>query len=76
MKAKATVSVDLDYRTHKKSKLNYIQKVLLRSNPDLSQLPRFLPQHHHVGVDEPESIYDHFSFDALNRVNNDSNGAI
>ena len=37
----------------------------------LCSIPGLLSEHHHVGVDQSESIDDDFSFDALNGVDDD-----
>ena len=49
------------------------------SNPEKVQprnSPRLLSEHHHVGVDQSESIDDDFSFDALNGVDDDGDGSV
>jgi hypothetical protein len=35
-----------------------------------------LTENHHVGVDEPESINDDLSFDALNGIDDDSDSSV
>ena len=43
--------------------------------PDVrGRLPGFLALKYGGRVDQAERIYDHFAFDRLNRVNNNSNG--
>ena len=53
-----------------------LNRWLLKMTKIRRRLSRLLTEHHHVRVDQTESIDNNFAFDALDGVNDHGNGSV